>query len=114
MALPLSSNGETRNHLRDDLRTVRSLFVSMVEWLGDLSIFCRRLAVAAVTPPFEGAEIVRQMDAVGTRSLLVIALAGAATGVVLSLQTHDSLNRFGARSLLPAVVVFSFIRETGP
>jgi phospholipid/cholesterol/gamma-HCH transport system permease protein len=86
----------------------------MFEWLGELSLFCGRLARAAVTPPFEGRELMRQMDAIGTRSLLIVALAGAATGVVLSLQTHDSLSRFGARSLLPAVVVFSFIRETGP
>jgi phospholipid/cholesterol/gamma-HCH transport system permease protein len=34
--------------------------------------------------------------------------------VVLSLQTRDSLIRFGAKSFLPAVIVFSLIRETGP
>jgi phospholipid/cholesterol/gamma-HCH transport system permease protein len=32
----------------------------------------------------------------------------------LSLQTRDSLTRFGAKSLLPAVIVFSLIKETGP
>src|ERR1700689_4109776 len=42
------------------------------------------------------------------------ALAGAATGVVLSLQTRDSLTRFGAKSVLPAVIAFSLIKETGP
>lgn len=43
-----------------------------------------------------------------------MALAGAATGVVLSLQTRDSLIRFGAKSMLPAVIVFSVIKESGP
>jgi phospholipid/cholesterol/gamma-HCH transport system permease protein len=33
---------------------------------------------------------------------------------VLSLQTRDSLTRFGAKSLLPEVIVFSLIRESGP
>lgn len=47
-------------------------------------------------------------------SLPLVALAGAATGVVLSLQTRDSLTRFGAKSLLPAVIFFSIIKETGP
>ena len=56
----------------------------------------------------------RQLDAIGAKSLPLIALAGAATGVVLSLQTRDSLTRFGAKSLLPAVIVFSLIKETGP
>ncbi len=46
--------------------------------------------------------------------LPLVALAGAATGVVLSLQTHDSLTRFGAKSMLPTVIVFSLIRESGP
>src|SRR5207253_6333153 len=45
---------------------------------------------------------------------LPISLAGAATGVVLSLQTRDSLIRFGAKSFLPAVIVFSIIKESGP
>src|SRR6202022_231451 len=36
------------------------------------------------------------------------------TGVVLSLETRDSLSRFGAKSLLPAVIVFSIVKETGP
>ena len=42
------------------------------------------------------------------------SIDGAATGVVLSLETRDSLIRFGAKSILPAVIVFSTIRESGP
>lgn len=64
--------------------------------------------------PFEFREFIRQLDSIGSKSLPLVALAGAATGVVLSLQTRDSLTRFGAKSLLPTVIVFSLIRETGP
>jgi phospholipid/cholesterol/gamma-HCH transport system permease protein len=83
-------------------------------WFGELGLFCGRVARAAITPPYEVAELVRQMDAIGSKSLPLVAMAGAATGVVLSLQTHDSLTRFGAKGMLPAVIVFSLIRETGP
>jgi phospholipid/cholesterol/gamma-HCH transport system permease protein len=86
----------------------------MVEWVGDLGLFCWRVARAACSRPFEGAEFLRQLDAIGAKSLPLIALAGGATGVVLSLQTRDSLVRFGAKSLLPSVIVFSMIKETGP
>ena len=55
-----------------------------------------------VHPPYEVRELIRQMDAIGSKSLPLAALAGAATGVVLSLQTRDSLTRFGAKSMLPA------------
>ena len=86
----------------------------MVEWVGDLGPFCWRVTKAIFSRPFEGAEFLRQLDAIGAKSLPLIALAGAATGAVLSLQTRNSLTRFGAKSLLPAVIVFSLIKETGP
>ena len=69
---------------------------------------------AIFSRPFEWAEFLRQLDEIGSKSLPLVALAGAATGIVLSLQTRDSLTRFGAKSLLPAVIVFSLVKETGP
>jgi phospholipid/cholesterol/gamma-HCH transport system permease protein len=93
---------------------VARTLVLLFEWLGDLGAFCWRLAGATVTPPYEGRELIRQMDEIGSKSLPLVALAGAATGVVISLQTRDSLNQFGARSLLPAVIVFSLLKESGP
>src|SRR5271168_1982278 len=87
---------------------------AMVEWVGELGLFFWRVAKAIFSRPFEGAEFLRQLDAMGAKSLPLVALAGAAIGVVISLQTRDSLTRFGAKSLLPAVIVFSLIRETGP
>lgn len=92
----------------------RALLVSFFEWFGELGLFCARLARAAFVPPYEGREFVRQMDAVGSQSLPLVALAGAATGVVMSLQMRESLIQFGAKSLLPAVIVFSILKESGP
>jgi phospholipid/cholesterol/gamma-HCH transport system permease protein len=91
-----------------------SYVISFFEWFGDLGIFFGRMAKSVFARPFEFREFVRQLDAIGSKSLPLVALAGAATGVVLSLQTRDSLTRFGAKSLLPAVIVFSLIRESGP
>src|SRR5271168_2395041 len=84
------------------------------EWFGDLGVFCGRVAKAIFSLPFEWDEFLRQVDAAGSKSLPLVALAGAATGVVLSLQTRDALVRFGAKSLLPAVIVFSVMKESGP
>jgi phospholipid/cholesterol/gamma-HCH transport system permease protein len=86
----------------------------MVEWVGDLGLFCGQVVKAIFSRPFELAEFWRQLDDIGARSLPLAALAGAATGVVLSLQMRDSLSRFGAKSLLPAVIVFSLVKEMGP
>ena len=84
------------------------------EWMGELGFFCGRLARAATTPPYEFGEWLHQCDEIGSKSLPLVALAGAATGAVLSLQTRDALLRFGAKSMLPAVIVFSIVKESGP
>jgi phospholipid/cholesterol/gamma-HCH transport system permease protein len=85
-----------------------------VEWFGELGVFCARVAKAMFTMPFEWSEFVHQLDAAGAKSLPLAALAGAATGVVLSLQSRASLVRFGAKSMLPTMLVFSIIKEMGP
>jgi phospholipid/cholesterol/gamma-HCH transport system permease protein len=92
----------------------KNLVTEFLEWFGDLGVFLWRVSRAAVTPPFEFRELFRQLDEVGSKSLPLVALAGGAIGVVLSLETRYSLTRFGAKSLLPAAVVFSVIHEIGP
>jgi phospholipid/cholesterol/gamma-HCH transport system permease protein len=93
---------------------VKSLLVRFFEWFGELGIFFSRVARAGLAPPWEGRELLSQLDEIGSRSLPLVALAGAATGVVMSLQVRDSLARFGGKALLPAVIVFSLMKETGP
>jgi len=100
--------------LRSHKPAARTLLVTFFEWFGDLGIFCGRLARAAFVPPHEGREVIRQLDEIGTKSLPLVALAGAATGVVLSLELRGSLTIFGAKSLLPAIIIFSVVKESGP
>jgi phospholipid/cholesterol/gamma-HCH transport system permease protein len=95
-------------------KPVKNLIVSAFEWFGELTMFLARLVRAAAAPPFEMRELIRQCDEIGSKSLPLVALAGAATGVVLSLQTRDSLIHFGAKSLLPSVIFYSVIKESGP
>jgi phospholipid/cholesterol/gamma-HCH transport system permease protein len=87
---------------------------TLLEWFGNLGIFSWQVVRAAVTPPFEWRELFRQLDEIGSMSLPLVAAAGAAVGAVLSLEARFSLTRFGAKSLLPAAIVYSVIHETGP
>lgn len=96
------------------LSSAKGPIIEFLEWFGDLSLFLWQVVRAAVTPPYEFRELFRQLDEIGSMSLPLVALAGAATGVVLSLEARYSLTRFGAKSLLPAAIVFSVIHETGP
>jgi len=85
-----------------------------LEWFGELGIFSWRVVRASVTPPFEFREFFRQLDEIGSQSLPLVALAGAAIGVVLALESVQSMTRFGAKSLLPAALVYSVVHEIGP
>ena len=89
-------------------------FISFFEWFGELGLFCKNTVHSLLTGAFEGREFLRQLDAAGSKSLPLVALAGAATGVVISMQTRASLTRLGAKSMLPAIVIFSLIKETAP
>jgi phospholipid/cholesterol/gamma-HCH transport system permease protein len=96
------------------LTNTGDITVRFFEWFGNIFMFFVQLVRAAFTPPYEFREFLYQFDQLGSKSAPLVMLAGSATGVVVTLSTRDSLIRFGARSLLPSVVVFSIIKETGP
>jgi phospholipid/cholesterol/gamma-HCH transport system permease protein len=64
--------------------------------------------------PFEPREVLRHIHSFGYRSAPLIGTAGLAIGVVLSMHTRASLERFGAEAMIPAGLAIALIRETGP
>ena len=94
--------------------SVMRMFNRPFEWFGNLGVFSWRVFRAAVTPPFEGRELIRQLDEVGSKSLPLVAMAGAAIGVIISLEARYSLTRFGAKSMFPATLMYSVVQVMGP
>jgi phospholipid/cholesterol/gamma-HCH transport system permease protein len=88
--------------------------LSLLVAAGDLSLFAARAAREAILPPFEFRETIRQTYELGVRSAPLIAVSGMAVGVVLSMHTRASLERFGAESMIPAGLAIALVRETGP
>ena len=102
------------DHFPDPLGSLLELVNGLFEWFGSLGIFSWQVLKAAVTPPFEWRELIRQLDEMGSKSLPPVALAGTAIGVAISLEARYSLSRFCAKSLFPASLVYSLIRVMGP
>src|ERR1700730_16567309 len=100
--------------IRSTLSLLWSPINGFLEWFGELGVFVWRVMRSAVRRPFEGRELLRQLDEIGSKSLPVVALASAAIGFVLAFESRSSLVRFGAQSMLPAALVYSIIHETGP
>ncbi len=82
--------------------------------VGDLAIFAGRALREIFRRPFELRETIRQIHEVGWRSAPLIGISGFAVGVVLSMHTRASLERFGAEALIPAGLAIALVRETGP
>ena len=81
---------------------------------GDMRLFGGRALRDALRPPFEVGEIARHIYEFGWRSVPLIATSGLAIGVVLSMHTRASLERFGAEAMIPAGLAIALMRETGP
>ena len=88
--------------------------LGMFESVGALASFGARAGVEAFRPPYEPREIARHIYQFGYRSAPLILTAGLAIGVVLSMHTRASLERFGAEAMIPAGLAIALIRETGP
>ncbi|HVC20570.1 MAG TPA: ABC transporter permease [Vicinamibacterales bacterium] len=81
---------------------------------GAYFLFAGRALVGLVRPPFEVREVLRQVYVLGWRSAPLILTSGFAVGVVLSMHTRATLERFGAIALIPTGLGVVMIRETGP
>src|SRR6478609_5128863 len=82
--------------------------------VGEVSAFALKAAREIFIPPFEVRETLRQIYELGFRSAPLIAVSGLAVGVVLSMHTRASLERFGAEAMIPAGLAIALVRETGP
>ena len=82
--------------------------------VGEITAFALRAARELFVPPFEVRETIRQIYELGARSAPLILLSGLAVGVVLSMHTRASLERFGAEAMIPAGLAIALVKETGP
>lgn len=65
-------------------------------------------------PPWEGREILKQMEEIGVHSFPVVIITAAFTGMVLALQSFTGFKRFGAETMVGTIVALSMTRELGP
>ena len=99
------------------LRPVESLgrvTLDTVQSLGRFGLFLAQAVAWTFIPPFKLRNLLQRIHFIGFRSLSVIILTGAFTGMVLGLQVFLTLVRFGSEAFLGPAVALSLIRELGP
>jgi phospholipid/cholesterol/gamma-HCH transport system permease protein len=82
--------------------------------MSSMTIFTLRFFKELLKPPYEFNEFFKQSFMIGYRSLPLVLITGFIIGLVLTIQSRPTLARFGAVSMLPAMVAVSIIREIGP
>src|SRR5712692_7169 len=88
--------------------------LGLVGEMGRMMVFLISTVAWMVRPPFRFRQVLKQIHFIGVKSLFVIVLTGAFTGMVLGLQGYYSLRKFGAEGWLGSAVALSIIRELGP
>ncbi len=89
-------------------------FLAWVGRLGRAGLLLGETLVLCLTPPIKTQRVVKQLWFIGCKSVLVIALTGMFTGMVISLQCFSTLRRVGSEALLGPLVALALIRELGP
>lgn len=88
--------------------------IFMVQELGRIGLFFSRGFLLMFSLPLQIEKAVQQVYFIGMKSVTVICLTGAFTGMVLGLQGYYTLTKFGSEGFLGAAVALSLIRELGP
>ena len=87
---------------------------SFVREMGAVIIFLGQTLRWTVSKPFYLKNLLKQMEQIGVNSVPVVLTTAISTGMVLALQSYTGFKRFGAQSLIGAVVSLSMTRELGP
>ncbi len=99
---------------KNPLATLGRWAIFPIQEMGRIAIFFLKGFFHIFSFPFQISKITEQIYFIGTKSVFVICLTGAFTGMVLGLQGYYTLVKFGSEGMLGAAVALSLIREMGP
>ncbi|BCS55590.1 ABC transporter permease [Geobacter sp. SVR] len=96
------------------VQTIGQWTIGSVRELGRMGWFMIYSLYAIFRRPGRPVQILKQISFIGAKSLFVICLTAAFTGMVLGLQGYYTLAKFGSEGMLGTAVALSLIRELGP
>lgn len=82
--------------------------------IGDMSVFTFRFFRLLFRPPFEIAEVMRQLYRLGYRSMFLVTVSSFIIGLVMTIHLIPAMRVYGVESMVPNMAAISIIREIGP
>ena len=89
-------------------------FTQIIHFLGGIALLFRDIILDIKTKPFYFNIFLRQIYEIGWKSLPIIFITSACTGMVLTLQFGLTLEKFGSQMYSPKILSLSIFREFGP
>jgi len=99
---------------KSPIETLGSLTIRLIREMGAIATFFFKGFFLIFSYPPHLSRIIQQIQFIGMKSVFVICLTGAFTGMVLGFQGYYSLTMFGSEGFLGSAVALSLIRELGP
>lgn len=88
--------------------------LQFIRQLGGAWILLQQVAKEIVRRPLYPKLVVEQLYQIGIRSMSLVLVTAASTGMVMALQFGLGLEKFGGKLYVPKIVSLSIIREIGP
>jgi len=93
---------------------LRDSLTQSMAYMGDVTDLAGQVTRQMMRGPYERDAIIAQFEAVGVRSISIVAITSLFIGMVLALQTAYSLAEFGGKLFIGKVVSLSLVRELAP
>lgn len=90
------------------------IHLQILALLGGTAILTKKVFVEGFRRPFYFGLVLEQIYQIGIRSLPLVIVTAASTGMVMALQFGVGLEKFGGTMYVPKIVSLSIVREIGP
>jgi phospholipid/cholesterol/gamma-HCH transport system permease protein len=108
-------NRQKINSVLDDLfLSVGLYFIGFFHSTGKAFLFFFESVPLIFKKPYRFEEVIRHMEFVGNKSILIIILTGSFTGLALSYQIYLGFKLVNATNLVGPTVALGITRELGP
>jgi len=88
--------------------------IDVFESIGRLVTLTSKTVLWSIRPPYRVGQLLAAMEFIGVQSVFIVSLTGVFSGMVLALQTTNSLRQFSAEGVVGSVVAISLTREISP
>src|SRR5690606_17452226 len=82
------------------LSRVLDAVLGFFDAIGSLLMLTLQTLLWMLRPPYRISQLFNQMDFIGVQSVFIVSLTGVFSGMVLALQTTNSLRQFSAEGVV--------------